>query len=183
MSRRRRVPRRLGAKRRSRCGFDSAAVVSSELEHWLEDVTALLGDSIMDEVASTLPCARRDVEGGMCAAQFALSVFSYAATGSTSSFGRHRGTCVPIDREVPPDLRTRTGNCSTASTASILVRSHCKVSCWRARTDPDVKALVSMTYFEFGDGRVTSFVGYRDPLILVSGRKEVTTAAGIFSVA
>ena len=60
------------------------AVVAADLTSWLEDVTSVLGDSVMDEIATALACTRRDVDGGLCASRLALVAFSYAATGSTS---------------------------------------------------------------------------------------------------
>lgn len=49
--------------------------------------------------------------------------------------------------------------------------------------NPNVAAYVAVTFFEFTDGTVTSFVGYRGPIVLVVDEKETETQAGILTPA
>jgi hypothetical protein len=160
-----------------------AAVVTSDLERWLEQVSRLLGDGVMDELAAAIPCTRPDLDGGMSAARLALVAFSYAATGSTSSLGGAKEQDFPSIAGVPPHLqqiyRSLLDGIYGLNPTEVTLQGQLAT----AADGPDVTALASMTYFEFIDGTVTSFIGYRDPLIIVSGREEVTTAAGILAVA
>jgi hypothetical protein len=160
-----------------------SAIVDSDLERWLEQVGNLLGDSVMDEIATSLSCTRRDIGGGMWASQLALVAFSYAATGSTSAYDGSKEQDFPSVADVPSHLkriyRSLLDGIYGLNPTEVTLQGQLVTT----TNGPEVTALMRMTYFEFVDGTVTSFVGYRDPLIIVSGREEVTTAAGMLTVA
>ena len=122
------------------------------------------------------------LEAGFSASLFALAAFSYAATGATSTFSGASEQAFPPLAEVPAALQNTytelLEGIHALNPGQVTLHGELQVN----PGGPDVTVLVGITYFAFSDGRVTSFIGYRDPLVLVSGGKEVTTTPEVLSV-
>jgi hypothetical protein len=152
------------------------SVTEPAFTSWCGEITEILGADIEGKIATFSSVANNPDQPEKSASKYALATYSYISTGVFSSFGDKSN--VPFGPPVNGDGRKVLASIHGLESRMIRLGGTLQATI----QNPRVEAFVYATYFSFGDGVVTSFVGYSGEVILVDGGREVLTPPGVLVV-
>jgi hypothetical protein len=160
------------------------SVDGATFNSWRNRISKIIGSPIEEEIDSYSGIASDPEEPERYASQFSLAAFSYVTKGDFRSYDNQ--SAVPFDphqsleEQLDPHQSCEEQLLESISRLdSAMIKLAGELTATTA--NPKSEAFIVATYFAFANKKVTSFAGYRGPIVLVHGKEEVVTQAGILA--
>jgi hypothetical protein len=155
---------------------DFVAVNGADFRSWRNKLLDIIGKDKEDSIARLMPISIDINQVERYTSQYALAAFSYVTNGNIADYQDKND--VPFGPFQVLQAQELLESLLRLDPAHIRLDGELIAT----TANPNVNAFIPVTSFAFANGKLTSFVSYAGPIVLVHGENEVVTRPGVLTL-